>query len=146
MATNIFQSKKSANDYISSHLSKGLNLFTKEDSSEFIVLSYDELHDLMDNQGCNICENYESTEKLKLFMKIDVSDLIVLKNNNTDVLQREYMYGNAKYIVNNISKFMNIDPNKMRAIIIGCYSPNRISAYIVFPDIVFDNIILCIRE
>ena len=87
-------------------------------------------------------ENYNDSQKVKLFFDIDYKF-----NTDTDVdiddidKYIEIVLGNALIDIEKMLNIINININNQTFIICDSNRPEKISFHIIFPNIIFDNVI-----
>ncbi len=102
---------------------------------QFYLFNYDEIFNIIYNKNTNYYENYELNEPIKLFIDIDYESKMAAFHSITldKLLERSLKLLKEKL------KDYGYDEN-LEYIILKADSPNKLSAHIIFPTVIFKSI------
>jgi hypothetical protein len=141
----VYYNKNDANNKISSLNDQEFKLFcgdtlnTDNGQKTFFVTTYNYIYNAISSNEDNLhyYEYYNDQQKIKLFFDIDHKiDINCDINNESDIV-----LGHSLTKIEEILNEINIDINEQKYIICSAHTQNKISFHIIFPDIVFDNVV-----
>lgn len=132
--SKFFPIKQEALNYIAQNKEK-LYLFSEDKyiesgSKKFYVTDRQTIYDLSSTKNFSLYENYEMTDKVKLFLDIDLKNP---KDTNFDDLVNEAI----ETINEEILKYTSTVPE---IIVLNASRVDKLSAHVIYTNIVFDNI------
>lgn len=126
-------------DYIKTK--PNLHLFAEDINSEmkkrFFAIDYTAIFLLSAQKKFHLYEYFNDSERLKLFLDIDIKSENIPDNANKKNLLEKYIKDSIVLMLNKLKKYNIIDP---QIIILKSSSKVKLSSHVIFNNVIFENI------
>ena len=137
----MFHKKVEAIDYLKNY--ENLYLISEDKSMEkgnkrFYALDYETLYNYSISKKTHLYENFELCERLKLFLDIDIKKEKIPATADKDELFKNIIKKSINLI---LDQLLDYEIGNPQIIIISSNRPEKLSAHIIFNDVVFTDIV-----
>lgn len=106
-------------------------------AKRFFAIDYDTIYSLSQLKKFHLYEYFDRDDKLKLFMDIDIKPHNIPEGVNREEYFDDIVNEGIELVVDQLKKY---GINNPRTIILSSNRPDKLSAHVIFPDVVFENI------
>lgn len=128
-------------EYIQTKPNSNLHLFAEDVSANmnkyFYAINYETTYLFSKLRKFHLYESYSGNEQLKLFLDIDLKQEYIPETANKQTLFDDTITDSVNFVMKRLQKYEITNPE---IIVLKSSSDIKLSAHIIFPDVVFNNV------